>query len=80
MQMAQERAPKTLCPSEVARRFEQGRTGAGEEGWRQWMEPVRAVTRLLAAAGKLEVLQKNQVIDAGSMRGPIRIRIAPKTL
>lgn len=79
MQMAQERAPKSLCPSEVARRYEQGREPESvrdsEESWRQWMEPVRCAARLLVAAGKLEVLQKNRVVDAGSARGPIRIRV-----
>jgi hypothetical protein len=74
MQMAQERFPKTLCPSEVARRYEQGRENQSEESWRQWMEPLRSAARLLVAAGRLEVLQKNQVVDAGSARGPIRIR------
>lgn len=77
LQMVASRAPKSLCPSEVARRYEENRTGATEESWRQWMEPVRTAVRLLAALGKVQVMQNNRVIDAGTLRGPIRIRLTP---
>lgn len=74
MAMVAARAPNSLCPSEVARAYEARRVGATEDDWRQWMEAVRCAARRLAAEGKVDVLQKDRIIDAATMRGPIRIR------
>lgn len=58
---------KTLCPSEVARRV-------GGEDWRPLMEPTRMAARRLAAAGRLEILQKGRRVDPSTARGAIRLR------
>jgi hypothetical protein len=60
-------ARKTICPSDVARRLR-------DEGWRELMEPVRAVGRAMAAEGALEVTQRGRVVDPAAARGPIRYR------
>ncbi|HZH14818.1 MAG TPA: DUF2256 and DUF3253 domain-containing protein [Archangium sp.] len=58
----------TVCPSEVAR-------AAGEEGWRERMEPVREAARRLVARGELDILQGGRVVDPSTARGPIRLRL-----
>lgn len=58
----------TVCPSEVAREF------FGENEWRGEMERVRRAARRLVDAGKLEILQRGQVVDASTAKGPIRLR------
>lgn len=57
----------TICPSEAAR-------AVAPDDWRGLMERTRAAARRLAAAGRLDVLQKGAVVDAASARGPIRLR------
>lgn len=64
------RAPRTVCPSEVAR-------AVGGEEWRDLMEPVREVAWRLAAAGELEVTQGGEPVERASVRGPIRLRRSP---
>lgn len=57
---------KTICPSDAAR-------VVGGEDWRDFMEPTRAVARVLADDGWLEIVQNGKpVADPG--RGPIRLR------
>lgn len=64
------RAPgASICPSEVARREFTG------DAWREGMEPVRRAARRLAAEGRVEITQADRVVDPGSIRGPIRIRL-----
>ncbi|HEX5749315.1 MAG TPA: DUF2256 and DUF3253 domain-containing protein [Archangium sp.] len=58
----------TVCPSEVAR-------AAGEDGWRERMEPVREAARRLVARGELDILQGGRVVDPSTARGPIRLRL-----
>lgn len=58
----------TICPSEAARAV------AGDEGWRDLMEPARSAARRLVAAGEVEITQGGHVIDPSTARGPIRIR------
>lgn len=68
LNLLQKRGPaKTICPSELARQH------YGEE-WRSKMEPIRMAARRLVAKGNAEILQKNQVVDASTAKGPIRIR------
>jgi len=62
------RAPgASLCPSEVAR-------DVGGEAWRGRMEAVRCAARRLAAQGELLFLQNDQVVDAATASGPVRLR------
>jgi hypothetical protein len=60
-------ASATICPSEAAR-------VVGGDDWRPLMEPARAATRRLVAAGRVEVLQRGKVVDPSTARGPIRVR------
>ena len=65
-----QRAPgRTICPSEAARVL------GGDDGFRPYMEPVRAAARELVARGELEVTQRGEVVDPGRARGPIRLRL-----
>lgn len=59
----------TICPSEAARAV-----GGGD--WRPLMEPARAAARRMAAAGRIEVVQKGRVVDPSTAKGPIRLRRA----
>ena len=60
---------KTICPSEAARAI------AGAEGFRPHMDEVRDAAGRLVARGQLEVTQKGRIVDVGSVRGPIRLRL-----
>ena len=61
------RAPKTICPSEVARALE-----SDEEAWRALMPAVREV-----AAGMADIVatQKGVPVDPVTARGPIRLAL-----
>lgn len=66
--MLRARAPRTICPSEVARRL------APEEAeWRALMPRIRAV-----AAGLPDVVatQKGLPVDPVAARGPIRLALS----
>jgi hypothetical protein len=64
-----QRAPSaTICPSEAARAH------FGETHWRPYMEQTRRAARALVEIGKIEILQKGQVIDPTTAKGPIRLR------
>ena len=70
--LARHRAPKTICPSDVART-------AGGPSWRDLMEDTRSVVRQLAVAGDVEVLQKGEVLDpTAGWKGPVRIRLVER--
>ncbi len=60
----------TICPSEAARAV------AGDEGWRDLLEPARRAARRLVTRGEVEVTQKGRVVDPSTAKGPIRIRAA----
>ncbi len=46
------------------------------ESWRDLMEPVRLAARSLVHEGKLEVLQKGEVVGSDEVYvGPIRLRL-----
>lgn len=63
----QREAPKTLCPSEVARAVAPG-------AWRALMPQVRAVALDMARQGALEIRQKGCAVDPDApLRGPIRL-------
>ena len=59
---------KTICPSEAARDV------AGEDEWREQMEPARRAARRLVAAGEVEITQGGRVVDPSTARGAIRVR------
>ncbi|WP_006247239.1 DUF3253 domain-containing protein [Mycolicibacterium tusciae] len=67
--LAHERAPaKTICPSDAAR-------AVGGDQWRDLMEQARHISRDLARAGEVEIMQHGEVLDPDAQwRGPIRIR------
>lgn len=48
--------------------------GAGSEPWRQLMEPARAASRRLVAAGEVEIVQQGRAVDPSTAKGPIRLR------
>lgn len=58
----------TACPSEAARRVD-------PDGWRRLGERTRRAARRLAAADRIEVMQRGRVVDAATMRGPVRLRL-----
>ncbi|BEP15437.1 hypothetical protein acdb102_37480 [Acidothermaceae bacterium B102] len=67
----------TICPSEAARVVAASAPAspAGDDGWRDLMEPARAAARRLVARGEVEITQGGQVvIDPSRAKGPIRIR------
>ena len=63
----------TICPSEAAR-FVARTRGERGDGWRELMEPARAAARRMVSAGVVEIVQKGQVVDPSTAKGPIRIR------
>ena len=70
MQLLSSRARgASICPSEAAQ-------AVGGDEWRSLMEPVRAAARRLAASGRVEITQRNHVVDPSTAKGPIRLRLA----
>lgn len=62
-------ADSSICPSDVARAMK-------PDDWRPLMDPVREAAAALVDAGEVEITQKGEVVDLGTVRGPIRIRWA----
>jgi hypothetical protein len=70
--------PKTLCPSEVARSFNESELAdLGVSVWRDLMPRLRDLAFESRDAGEVEILQKGNVVDSGieDVRGPIRVRL-----
>ncbi|MEM1373954.1 MAG: DUF3253 domain-containing protein [Pseudomonadota bacterium] len=59
--LAETRAPRSFCPSDVARRV--------SDDWRPLMPRVRALSK---KAG-LRATQRGEPVDAETARGPIRL-------
>ena len=77
--LAKRQHPKTLCPSEVARALSQEELEeAGASQWRDLMPCLRSLCFQLRDEGKLEILQKGNVLPRSQgirdTSGPIRIR------
>lgn len=73
LKLVRDRGPsKTICPSEVARALD-------SEDWRSLMPQVRAVGVALTHAEQIVVLQKGQVVDPETAKGPIRYRFIPRS-
>ena len=68
LDLLDERAPSTICPSDVARAV------GPADGWRDLMQPVRDAAGSLAGRGEVEVTQKGVVVDVATAKGPVRIR------
>jgi hypothetical protein len=66
--LRQRAAGASICPSDAAR-------AARPQGWRALMDDVRAAAARLADQGRVEITQRGRPVDAGSARGPIRIRL-----
>jgi hypothetical protein len=62
-------ASSSICPSEVARALE-----PEKKAWRALMPNIRRVAAKLASEGKLLVTRGNDIVDATSEGGPIRLR------
>ncbi|GAA1856898.1 hypothetical protein GCM10009836_41460 [Pseudonocardia ailaonensis] len=60
----------SICPSDAARTVD-------PDDWRPLMDEAREAAARLAAAGSVEVTQGGEVVDPGTVRGPIRIRRPP---
>lgn len=69
LELARERHPKSLCPSEVARRH-------SPDTWRELMEPTREAARRLVAKGLVHITQGGRVVDPSTARGAIRVVLA----
>lgn len=73
--------PKTLCPSEVARRLSPADLSTlSAASWRETMPLIRRVVAEMRESGEVEVLQRGQVLEGDlgegleGVRGPIRLR------
>lgn len=68
----------TICPSEAARRVAADGAdrdaAAGDDAWRELMEPARRAARRLVDAGEVQITQRGREVDPSTARGPIRIR------
>jgi hypothetical protein len=62
-------APKTFCPSEVARR-------ASPDDWRRHMPAMRDIAGRLASFGAVAVTQRGEPIDARLVSGLFRVGAA----
>jgi Protein of unknown function (DUF3253) len=66
--LRQRAAGASICPSDAAR-------AARPQGWRALMDDVRAAAARLADRGQVDVTQRGRRVEAGTARGPIRIRL-----
>ncbi len=69
MRVLEARAPKSACPSEIARVL-------SADGWRLHMKLVTDAAARLVRRGRIDVLQKGEKVDLRGVRGPIRLRLA----
>ena len=46
-----------------------------DQDWRTLMQPARDVAAGMVQEGLIEVTQKGAVVDIGSARGPVRLRL-----
>lgn len=63
---------KTICPSEVL--------PAELKKNKDIMEQVRQAARRLVAAGEIIITQNGHAVDPSTARGPIRLKLAPKSI
>jgi hypothetical protein len=77
--------PKTICPSEVARKLSPSELEQySVQSWRDAMPDIRSLAWKLRESGKLEILQKENPMDPDlspeDLKGPIRLRRNSKEL
>jgi len=72
MELLEERYPASACPSDIARALD-------AKAWRELMPLVREAAGRLAKGARLDVLQKGKKVELGTTRGPIRLRLAPRS-
>ena len=70
LKLAAARAPKTICPSEVARAL-------SPEDWRPHMPAVREAAQRLVDAKQIVCTQRGKPVDPTTARGPIRLALPP---
>jgi len=69
--LARRDAASSVCPSEVARAL-------WPAAWREHLDDVRAVARVLAAQGRLRITQRGRVLDPHApWHGPVRLATPP---
>lgn len=66
-------ATASICPSEAARAVRPP-TAPGDDAWLELMEPARMAARRLEGRGEVAILQRGQVVEGSTAKGPIRIR------
>lgn len=59
---------KSICPSEVARQID-------NENFKEYMEDIRCAARRLVLKEKIEITQKNKLVESLNFKGPIRLRL-----
>ncbi len=59
---------QSICPSEVARAL-----SADETRWRALMPQVRSVAADLARKDVVQITQRGDLVDLGTVRGPVRL-------
>lgn len=69
--LEQRREGATICPSDAAK-------ATGGEEWRPLMEPTREAAARLVDQGRIDVTQRDRVVDLATVRGPIRLRLRGK--
>ncbi|KPN06913.1 DUF3253 domain-containing protein [Xanthomonas arboricola] len=67
--LARRRPEQSICPSEVARAL------SGDEArWRALMPQIRSVAADLAGSDVVQITQRGDVVDVGTVRGPVRLK------
>ncbi|CAM6101619.1 unnamed protein product [Calypogeia fissa] len=79
--LASRETPKTICPSEVARALSSVELqAAGVSSWRELMPEIRSMVAEMRDEGRVEVLQKGEVLEGDlgeglvNVKGAIRVR------
>ncbi len=69
--LAQQHGAVSICPTDAARLL----ALELNTEWRELMRPVRCIASQMAAAGSIEVLQRERPVDIRDARGPVRLRL-----
>ena len=65
--LSQRARDATICPSEIL-------TGSEKQD-PELMEKVRQAARILVSQNKIQILQKGQIVEPATAKGPIRLRL-----
>lgn len=69
---AQAPVGRTICPTDAAKAFADGR-GEDELGWRSHLTEVRRAAVRLANEGRLVITRKGKMVDPNDFRGVYRL-------